>query len=62
MGPTEAAQAADWIQAGCVVPIHFDTFPAIQQDSEAFIQALGHTGIRGNRLVPGEVMLLEKNE
>ncbi|MHC5250172.1 metal-dependent hydrolase [Enterococcus sp. LJL90] len=40
MGPEEAARAAKRVQAKQVVPIHYNTFPVIQQDPEAFIQLL----------------------
>lgn len=38
MGPEDALVAADWIQAKTVVPIHYDTFPLIEQDADAFAQ------------------------
>jgi L-ascorbate metabolism protein UlaG (beta-lactamase superfamily) len=37
MGPEDALVAADWIQAKTVVPIHYNTFPVIEQDPEAFV-------------------------
>lgn len=40
MGPTEAASAAKRIKAKKVVPIHYNTFPLIQQDPEAFVKLL----------------------
>lgn len=36
MGPEDALIAADWIQAKTVVPIHYNTFPLIEQDAHAF--------------------------
>lgn len=36
MGPEDALIACDWIQAGISVPIHYNTFPVIEQDPEAF--------------------------
>ncbi|GEL07346.1 metal-dependent hydrolase [Salisediminibacterium halotolerans] len=36
MGPDDALLAAKWLQAKKVVPIHYDTFPLIEQDGEAF--------------------------
>lgn len=36
MGPVEAAKAAELIGAKYVIPMHFNTFPAIQQDPEEF--------------------------
>ncbi|PRO64233.1 metal-dependent hydrolase [Alkalicoccus urumqiensis] len=40
MGPEDAALASDWIRAKTVVPVHYDTFPQIEQDPEAFIKSL----------------------
>ena len=36
MGPEDALIAADWINAKTVVPVHYNTFPVIEQDGEAF--------------------------
>lgn len=38
MGPEDALVAADWIKAKYVVPVHYNTFPVIEQDGEAFAQ------------------------
>ncbi len=38
MGPEDALIAADWIRAKNVVPIHFNTFPVIEQDADKFAQ------------------------
>ncbi|QHE53246.1 metal-dependent hydrolase [Pontibacillus sp. HMF3514] len=40
MGPEDATVAAEWIQAKTVVPIHYNTFPLIEQDGEAFAKGL----------------------
>ncbi|KGX84479.1 metal-dependent hydrolase [Pontibacillus marinus] len=40
MGPEDATVAAEWIQAKTVVPIHYNTFPLIEQDGEAFANGL----------------------
>ena len=40
MGPHEAASAAKRLRAKQVVPIHYNTFPVIKQDPEAFVQLL----------------------
>ncbi|MBM7597708.1 L-ascorbate metabolism protein UlaG (beta-lactamase superfamily) [Virgibacillus halotolerans] len=36
MGPEDALIATDWIRAKVVVPVHYNTFPVIKQDPEAF--------------------------
>lgn len=40
MGIEDAVRAAEWIQAKKVVPIHYDTFPLIEQDPENFVNQL----------------------
>lgn len=40
MGPEDATIAAEWLDAKKVVPIHYDTFPLIEQDADAFAEGL----------------------
>lgn len=40
MGPEDAALASKWLQAKKVVPIHYNTFPLIKQNPDAFIGLL----------------------
>ena len=40
MGPDDAVLAAQFVQAKQVIPIHYNTFPPIQQDAQAFAQKL----------------------
>ncbi|CAI8893532.1 conserved hypothetical protein [Brevibacillus sp. IT-7CA2] len=58
MGPEDALVAAEWVQADIVVPIHYDTFPPIKQDGEAFVAELAEKDIRGKALKPGETLRL----
>ncbi|TWI56973.1 metal-dependent hydrolase [Halalkalibacter nanhaiisediminis] len=52
MGPEDAEVAAEWLQAKRVVPIHYNTFPVIEQDPEAFADQL--SGKKGLSLKVGE--------
>ena len=52
MGPEDAAYAAELLQAKRVVPIHYDTFPPIKQDPEAFVQRL--KGDQGKVMCAGD--------
>ncbi|QGH35310.1 metal-dependent hydrolase [Gracilibacillus salitolerans] len=52
MGPEDALIAADWVQAKQVVPMHYNTFPLIEQDGEVFCNQV-KTG-KGIHLKPGE--------
>ncbi|WP_188453416.1 metal-dependent hydrolase [Virgibacillus oceani] len=56
MGPEDALVAADWIKAKTVVPVHYNTFPVIEQDPVAFVGRV-KTG-EGRVMDIGEVMEL----
>ncbi len=56
MGPEDAALAAEWIGAKIVVPMHYNTFPVIEQDPHQFIEKL--TGSVGKVLKAGETIEL----
>ncbi len=43
MGPREAMIAAQFIGSPLVIPMHYNTFPAIEQDLAAFTQAIERT-------------------
>lgn len=54
MGPEDAVQAAEWLQAKTVVPVHYDTFPPIRQDPHAFVGMLERKGMKGLVMKPGD--------
>jgi len=56
MGPADALVAADWIQAKTVVPVHYNTFPVIKQDAEAFAAKVKN-GV-GKALAVGESLTI----
>jgi L-ascorbate metabolism protein UlaG (beta-lactamase superfamily) len=57
MGPKDAARAASILRAGTVIPCHFNTFPPIQQDAEAFrTQVEEETASKLLILQPGETV------
>ncbi|GAB7388655.1 metal-dependent hydrolase [Bacillaceae bacterium] len=59
MGPDDALVAAEWLKAKKVVPIHYNTFPVIEQDAAAFVDRLRQEkGIEGILLeIGGELEL-----
>lgn len=60
MGPDDAVLAAQFVKAKHVVPIHYDTFPPIKQDANAFAEKLRRQAeIDCTVLKPGESMTLE---
>ncbi|HEY8343066.1 MAG TPA: metal-dependent hydrolase [Calditerricola sp.] len=58
MGPEDALVAAEWVKAKTVVPIHYNTFPLIEQDAHAYVQALKEKGINGVVLESGQSLTL----
>ena len=57
MGPDDAIQAAQFVKAKKVIPIHYNTFPPIEQDAEAFAQKLlDETDIECAILNPGDTL------
>lgn len=54
MGPEDALKALELIRPHYVVPMHYNTFPLIQQDGAAFAQAAESQGVQGKALQPGE--------
>ncbi|USZ68293.1 metal-dependent hydrolase [Halorussus salilacus] len=44
MGPWQAAIAVDWLDVDYAVPIHYDTFPPIEQDPEDFAREVKAVG------------------
>ena len=41
MGPEDAVTAVEFIEPEVVIPCHYDTWPPIEQDAEAFAKAVG---------------------
>jgi L-ascorbate metabolism protein UlaG (beta-lactamase superfamily) len=56
MGPEDAAIAAKWIKAKTVVPMHYNTFPVIEQDPKDFVSRL--SGKNGKVMEAGESIKL----
>lgn len=54
MGPDDALQAAEWYGAKLVIPVHYNTFPPIRRDAEAFVQRLEAQGQKGRVMAPGD--------
>jgi L-ascorbate metabolism protein UlaG (beta-lactamase superfamily) len=60
MGPDEAVLAAQFVKAKHVIPVHFNTFPVIQQDATAFADKLRQVAeIDCTVLAPGETFVLD---
>lgn len=58
MGPEDAVLAAEWVGAKKVIPMHYNTFPPIEQDPEQFVQKLAEKGIEGMILRSSESIYL----
>ena len=58
MGPDEAVEAAKMLRPKLVVPVHYNTFPYIETDPEAFAEAIRREGMEARVLAPGESLEL----
>ena len=56
MGPEDAVTAAEFLKAGLVMPIHYNTFGYIRQDPEKYVEMLGAKGIRGHAMAIGGIL------
>lgn len=56
MGPEDAVLAAKWTGAKVVVPIHYNTFPVIEQNPHQFVEQL--KGCTGKVMEAGDVIKL----
>ena len=54
MGPDDALRAVKMIRPKLVIPMHYDTFPPIAQDADAFAAAVEAAGFKAKVLRPGE--------
>lgn len=56
MGPMQAAVAVDWLDVDYALPMHYDTFPPIEIDTEEFESEVAGTGS------DAEVVVLDGDE
>ena len=57
MGPEDALQAVKWVKPKMVVPCHYNTWPPIEQDGDAFAASVeAETGAKAVALKPGEAL------
>jgi L-ascorbate metabolism protein UlaG (beta-lactamase superfamily) len=55
MGPRDALRAVKLLKPAHVIPMHYDTWPAIQQDVDEWCrQVTSETECQAHRLKPGE--------
>lgn len=60
MGPEDALQAAEWYKAKLVIPVHYNSFPVIRQDADAFVSSLETRGLKGKVMAPGDTLEVEQ--
>ena len=58
MGPDDALVALDFLQPKFAVPMHYDTWPAIAQDADAFAARAAQAGHRVQVMQPGATIEL----
>jgi L-ascorbate metabolism protein UlaG (beta-lactamase superfamily) len=54
MGPEDAVLAAEWLKARHYIPVHYNTFPPIVQDADAWCRQLKEKGLNGVPIRPSE--------
>ncbi|HLP25429.1 MAG TPA: MBL fold metallo-hydrolase, partial [Acidobacteriota bacterium] len=54
MGPDDALLALDYLRPRLTVPMHYNTWPKIAQDGDAFAQRAARANHRVRALKPGE--------
>ena len=58
LGPGDALRAVKMIQPKLVIPMHYNTFPPIVQDPDAFAAAVQAAGFQAKVLHPGETLTI----
>lgn len=58
MGPADAIEALDLLKPRLAVPSHYNTWPPIAQNAEAFAQNAGQRGHTVRAMLPGDVLSL----
>ena len=58
MGPDDALDALDLLKPRLAAPMHFNTWPPIAQDADAFARAAAQRGHEVKALRPGDVLSL----
>lgn len=56
MGPKDSVRAARMIKPALTIPIHYDTFPLIEIDTEAWAALMAEAGFATRILQPGETL------
>jgi L-ascorbate metabolism protein UlaG (beta-lactamase superfamily) len=54
MGPEDAINAVEFVSPKIIIPIHYNTWPLIQVDAEAFSEKVKALGKECILLKPGE--------
>jgi len=58
MGTAGSIRAARMLKPNMIIPVHYNTFPPIQVDTEAWIQSMVEAGFVTRVLKPGDVHVL----
>lgn len=56
MGLKGAARAAKMIQPALTIPLHYNTFPLIEVDTNEWAQMMGEAGLEAKVMTPGETL------
>ena len=56
MGPKDAVRAARMVNPALTIPLHYDTFPLIEVDTDAWVALMADAGLATRVLAPGETL------
>lgn len=58
MGPDDALRAVNILKPKHVIPVHYNTFPPIEVDAEAWARRVRETGVEASPLRAGETLVI----
>lgn len=58
MGVDDAVVAVDFVKPGLAIPMHYNTFPVIEADPQAFVRGVEDRGLRARVMEYGETIEL----
>ena len=58
MGPADSIRAAELLQPALIVPVHYNTFPPIRVDEQAWAVRMDEAGFAARVVEPGESFVL----
>jgi L-ascorbate metabolism protein UlaG (beta-lactamase superfamily) len=58
MGVDDAVRAVEFLNPKLTIPMHYNTWPVISGDADAFLKRIEEKGFRGRIVKPGESVVV----